>query len=142
MEAFMLKKPVILAAVLALCAGGTAFAQTQIEVKKNNDNVTKVDGTVNGADVRGISNPAQTRVRVDSDTLGRADVRIKPGDATVTPDPQTVEIETRVLNDNVTKVDATSEDLRVKGMTNPAQTQVKGRASDGSKVDVRIKPPK
>jgi hypothetical protein len=142
MEAFMLKKPVILAAALALCAGGTAFAQTQVEVKKNNDNVTKVDGTVNGADVRGMTNPAQTRVRVDSDTLGRADVRIKPGDSTTAPDLSDLEIETRVLNDNVTKVDATSEDLTVRGMTNPAQTQVKGRGSDGSKVDVRIKPPK
>jgi len=27
-------------------------------------------------------------------------------------------------------------------MTNPAQTKVKARAEDGSKVDVRIKPPK
>jgi hypothetical protein len=136
----MLRKPLILAAALAVAASGAASAQ--VVVKQNNDNVTKVDGTIGDADVRGMTNPAQTRVRVDSDTLGRADVRIKPGDATVTPDPQTVEIETRVLNDNVTKVEATSEDLRVKGMTNPAQTQVKGRASDGSKVDVRIKPPK
>jgi hypothetical protein len=89
-----------------------------------------------------MTNPAQTRVRVDSDTLGRADVRIKPGTSPIAPAPQDVTIETRILNDNVTKVEATSEDLRVKGMTNPAQTMVKGRASDGSKVDVRIKPPK
>jgi len=52
------------------------------------------------------------------------------------------QVEVKKNNDNVTKVEATSEDLRVKGMTNPAQTRVKGRASDGSKVDVRIKPPK
>jgi hypothetical protein len=136
----MLKRSVILAAAVALGAAGTASAQ--VEVKKNNDNVTKVDGTIGDADVRGMTNPAQTRVRVDSDTLGRADVRIKPGDSTAPLPPQDVTVEVRELNDNVTKVEATSEDLRVKGMTNPAQTRVKGRASDGSKVDVRIKPPK
>jgi hypothetical protein len=136
----MLRKSVILTAALSLAATGTAFAQ--VEVKKNNDNVTKVDGTIGDADVRGMTNPAQTRVRVNSDTLGRADVRIKPGDSTTPIDPQNVEIEVRELNDNVTKAEATSEDLRVKGITNPAQTMVKGRASDGSKVDVRIKPPK
>jgi hypothetical protein len=140
MEAPMLKKSIILAAAVALGTSGTAFAQ--IEVKKNNDNVTKVGGTIGDADVRGMTNPAQTRVRVDSDTLGRADVRIKPGDSTTPIDPQNVEIQVRELNDNVTKAEATSEDLRVKGITNPAQTMVKGRASDGSKVDVRIKPPK
>jgi multidrug resistance efflux pump len=140
MEAAMLKTSMILTAALSLAATGTAFAQ--VEVKKNNDNVTKVDGRIGDADVRGMTNPAQTRVRVRSDTLGRADVRIKPGDSTAPIDPQNVEIEVRELNDNVTKAEATSEDLRVRGITNPAQTMVKGRASDGSKVDVRIKEPK
>jgi hypothetical protein len=130
-----------IAGALALTAVGAAHAQ-DVTVKQNNDNVTKVDGTVGDATVRGMTNPAQTRVRVNSDTLGRADVRIKPGDATTTPDISDVEIETRVLNDNVTKVEATTDELRVKGLSNPAQTQVKGRATDGSKVDVRIKPPK
>jgi hypothetical protein len=136
----MLKKSVILAAAVALGTSGTAFAQ--IEVKKNNDNVTKVDATTEDLRVKGMTNPAQTRVKGRASDGSKVDVRIKPGDATVEPAPQDVEIEIRELNDNVTKVDATSEDLRVKGMTNPAQTRVKGRASDGSKVDVRIKPPK
>lgn len=137
----MLRKPLILAAALALAASGTAFAQTEVQVKKN-DNVTKVDGTVDGADVRGITNPAQTRVRVQSEELGRIDTRIKAGDATTAPDLSDIEPEVRVLNDNVTKAEVTSEDIRVKGISNPAQIQVKGRASDGSKVDVRVKPPK
>jgi hypothetical protein len=148
----MLRKSLILAGALAVAAGGTAFAQTtttttvpvDLNVKQNNPNVTKVDGTIGDVDVKGMTNPAQTRVRADSDTLGRIDVRIKPGDGTITttPDVGDVTITPRVLNDNVTKVDATADGIRVKGLTNPAQTMVKGRATDGSKVDVRVKPPK
>ena len=138
----MLKKSLALAAALAVSASGTAFAQTDVTVKKNNDNVTKVDGTVDGAEVKGMTNPAQTRVRVRDDELGRIDVRVKPGDSTELPDLGDLDVEVRELNDNVTKVDVTGDDIKAKGMTNPAQTRVKARASDGSQVQVRVKPPK
>ena len=138
----MLKKPVILAAAFAIAASGTAFGQTDVTVKKNNDNVTKVDGTVAGAEVKGITNPAQSRVRVRDETLGRIDVRVKPGDSTALPDLSDLEVDVRELNDNVTKVDVTGDDIKAKGMTNPAQTRVKARGSDGSQVQVRVKPPK
>ena len=141
----MLKMWMPIAGALAVAAGGAVQAQTQtpdVEVKQNNGNVKKVDGTVGDAKVRGMTNPAQTKVRIDDPVAGRVDVRIKPGDATVTPPLSNVEIEKRRLNDNVTKVNATADGITAKGMTNPAQTKVKARAVDGSKVDVRIKPPK
>lgn len=128
-----------LAASIALLA--SAGANAQVTTTQQNDNVTKVDGTINGATVRGITNPAQTRVRVEDPTLGRADVRIKPGDATTTP-LSNVEINSRVLNDNVTKIEGTADGITATGINNPAQTHIHGRAVDGSKVDVRIKPPK
>ena len=138
----MTRKWISVAALLAATSGGAALAQTDVEVKQNNDNVTKVDGTVNGADVRGMTNPAQTRVQVRDQELGRIDVRLKPGDGTPAPDLSDLEVTTRQLNDNVTKVDVEGDDIRAKGMTNPAQTRVKARASDGSQVSVRAKPPK
>jgi hypothetical protein len=130
-----------IAGALVVVAGGPAYAQ-DLQVKQNNDNVTKVDTTVGDTTVRSITNPAQSKVRVDDPTLGRIDVRIKPGDATITPPLTNVEVDARRLNDNVTKVDATADGITAKGITNPAQTTVKGRAEDGSKLDVRIKPPK
>ncbi len=141
----MVKMWMPIAGALAVAAGGAVQAQTQttdVEVKQNEGNVTKVDGTVGDAQVRGITNPAQTKVRVDDPVAGRVDVRMKPGDATITPPLSNVEVEVRRLNDNVTRVDATADGITAKGMTNPAQTKVRAKAEDGSKVNVRIKPPK
>jgi len=107
-----------IAGALAVAAGGAVQAQTQtpdVEVKQNNGNVKKVDGTVGDAKVRGMTNPAQTKVRIDDPVAGRVDVRIKPGDATVTPPLSNVDIQVRELNDNVTKVKATADGITAKG---------------------------
>ena len=135
------------AAALALAAGAQAQTQTtttttDVEVRELNKNVTKVDGEVNGATVKGMTNPAQTRVRVADPDLGRVNLRVKPGDGTDVPDLTDIDVDVRELNDNVTRVDGTVDDVKVKGMTNPAQTRVKVRAPDGGKADLQVKPPK
>jgi hypothetical protein len=132
-----------LAACAAFVAGGTAQSQVVPTDTKSNQNVKKIEGTVNSdGTFRAMTNPAQTRVRIDDPILGRTDLRIKPGTITTTPPLTNVEIEPRILNDNVSKVDATADGITARGIINPAQTHVHGRAVDGSKVDVRIKPPK
>ena len=142
----MRTKLITAAAALALSAGAQAQTQTttttDLEVRELNKNVTKVDGTVNGATVKGMTNPVQTRVRVADPELGRVNLRVKPGDGTDLPDLTDIDVTVRELNDNVTRVDGTVDDVKVKGMTNPAQTRVKVRAPDGGKADLQVKPPK
>jgi hypothetical protein len=132
-----------LAACAALVAVGTAQSQVVVTDTKSNQSVTKIEGTVNSdGTFRAMTNPAQSRVRIEDPTLGRTDVRIKPGTVTTIPPLTNVEITPRPLNDNVSKVDATADGITARGIINPAQTRVQGRAEDGTKVDVRIKPPK
>lgn len=129
----MFKKLIPAVAVLGLAA--TAQAQTSPETNllktttQGNGNVTKVDGNVAGIDVRGISNPAQTRVRLQDTPVGKVQVRVKDGDPSNVGDLSDIDLDTR-SNRNVTKVDGTIGNVDVRGISTPGTT------------NVTVKPPK
>lgn len=134
-----MRNSVIIAAAVAIGASAPAFAQ---EVRELNDNVTKVE--VNAGDIRGrgMTNPAQTKARAPIPGQGKIQVQIKDDPTSTVPNPAQLDIEARRLNDNVSKVDGTVGDFRVKGITTPGTTNVKVQDPGQIKVQVKAKPPK
>ena len=134
----MLTKSIAVAAVLALTSGA-AHAQ---DIKKNNDNVTKVDVSAGDIRAKGMTNPAQTKVRAQVPGQAKVQVHAKNNPTSDVPSVDDLDIQVRELNENVTKVDGTVGDFRVKGITTPGQTKVKVQDPGQIKVQVQAKPPK
>jgi hypothetical protein len=63
----------------------------QVDIKTPNPNVTKIDGTILGSDVKVIQNPAQTNIKVRTPEGDRAMVRL-PSDADSIDDATSVKV--------------------------------------------------
>lgn len=93
----MSRKIIPLFAVLSLGMGGAVQAQTVpidtsgLTVKKLNPNVTKIDGTLLGTDVKAMQNPAQIKIKVKAPDGGKAMVKL-PADATSITDATKIKI--------------------------------------------------
>jgi hypothetical protein len=125
------------ALALATAAGAQTAPDTELEFDRKNDRVTKVDGTAAGYDVRGTVNPAQTNVRLrDEDESVR--VRLRNGEPL--PDPSDIDVNATRINRNVTRYEGTVGDLEVRGVQNPARTNIRARST--ARPDAPAKRPK
>jgi type II secretory pathway pseudopilin PulG len=132
---------VIIAAAVAIGASAPSFAQ-EAQVRELNDNVTKVELNAGSARGRGMANPAQTKARAQIPGRSKVQVHAKNDPTSAIPNPADLDIEARRLNDNVSKVDGTVGDFRVRGITTPGTTNVTVQDPGQIKVQVQTKPPK
>lgn len=136
-----MRKSIIIAATLAISTSAAAYPQ-DVQVRELNRNVTKVDVTAGDARGKGMTNPAQTKARAQVPGQAKIQVHAKNNPTSAVPDPADLDVEVRRLNDNVTKVDGTVGDFRVKGIKTPGTTNVKVQDPGQIKVQVQAKPPK
>jgi hypothetical protein len=136
-----MRKSLLLAASFTVSISVAAQAQ-EVQVRELNDNVTKVE--VNAGDIRGrgMTNPAQTKARAQIPGQAKIQVHAKDNPTSAVPNPADLDIEARRLNDNVSKVDGTVGDFRVRGITTPGTTNVTVQDPGQIKVQVQAKPPK
>ena len=121
----------LITAVGLLAIVGTANANPRsaennlLNVNPNsNGNVTRIDGNPAGIDVRGISNPGQTRVQLRNvPLLNQVQVRVKNGDLTHVGALTDVQLNDR-SNRNLTKVDGSIGNIDVRGISTPGVTKV------------------
>lgn len=120
----MLIKSLAIAAAFAFGSAGAAYAQ----------------------DIK--TNPAQTKIKVQEPGTAKLQVQIKNDATTQLPSdlsPEAIRdgltVDT-IGNGNVTKVDGTIGDLRVKAIETPGTTNVKVQDPGQVKAQVKVKPPK
>lgn len=123
----------LITAVSLLAIVGTAQANPQSSAENNllsptlnsSGNVARVAGSVGEIDVRGISNPGQTRVQLRGvDGFNQVQVRLKDGSLTNPGDLTDIQITETQRNKNVTDIGGTVGNLTVSGFSTPGVTKV------------------